>query len=411
MKKFLVVLLALGLIFAFSAPAAAADVKFSGSYHVMGQSISNQTLQKDAGATNAFYNQRLRIQTVFQVAEGLSLTTRFDAMEKVWGQANLTTDERNIQWERAYVTFAVPVGKFDVGYQTAGGFGTVFADQVVGGAARIKFTNKTGPWTFLALLEKDPEGDIGTSVADADRDKYAVAAIYKFANGEAGCLWEYFDDKRVSTETYRWNLLVPYFKATFGPAYVEGEIDYVWGTKEYDAGTADLDYKGLSAYLMAKVNLDMFYVGGQVAYVQGDDPSTANENESGFSGQDYNPCLLLFMSDQMNKHAGNLGFYATTNDTMSNAMLYQGFAGFKPMPKLDVMASFTFAQADEKPAGYVDDSIGTEFDITATYKIYDNLTYMVGFGYLWAGDYYKGTNASAQIDDTYIVMNQLTLKF
>ena len=36
MKKFLVVLLSLGLIVAFGATASAADVKFSGSYYVVG---------------------------------------------------------------------------------------------------------------------------------------------------------------------------------------------------------------------------------------------------------------------------------------------------------------------------------------------------------------------------------------
>jgi hypothetical protein len=419
MKRFLVVLLALGLIVAFSAPAAAADVKFSGSYHVMGQAISNQSLQKDAGASNAFYNQRLRIQTVFQVAEGLKLTTRFDAMERVWGEQGLSSSalgEENIQWERAYVTFMVPFGQFDIGYQSVGGFGTSFANAVSSGA-RLKYTYVNGPWKVLVLTDKGGEEDLGTTAADKDYDKYAVAPIYKFAGGEAGVLFEYFNDASNSAVVdgnykQKWWIVDPYFKATFGDLYLEGEFVWKGGTKyAYESGaTGDVDFDGISAYLMAKYNLAQFYVGGQFAYVSGDDPTTTDD-EAGFSGQDYNPCLLFFMDDQLNKHAGNIGFYATTNDTIGNAYLYQGFAGFKPMAKLDVKASFTFVQADEKPTGYADDSMGTEFDLTANYKIYDNLSYMVGFGYLWAGDYYKGTSTSNEVDDTYIVMNKLTLKF
>ena len=56
-------------------------------------------------------------------------------------------------------------------------------------------------------------------------------------------------------------------------------------------------------------------------------------------------------------------------------------------------------------------NIGNEFDISATYKIYDNLSYMVGFGYLWAGDAFMGSNSGATIDNDYLVTHKLTLSF
>ena len=106
----------------------------------------------------------------------------------------------------------------------------------------------------------------------------------------------------------------------FGDDAVEWESGY---TGE------DLDADALSAYVMANVDLGQFYVGGQFAYVQGDD-----------------------------------------------------------------------------------DEYGSEFDITATYKIYDNLSYMVGFGYLCAGDYFEGRDDDrGNTDDNYLVMNKLTLTF
>lgn len=419
MKKFLVVLLALGLIVAFSAPAAAADVKFSGSYYVAGWYNSNQSLQKDAGSSNAFYSQRLRVQTVFQVAEGLKLTTRFDAMERVWAQEALnatTNNEQNIQWERVYVTFNTLGGTFDVGYQSGGTFGTIFADQVAGGVPRIKYTYVNGPLKVLGVIEKGEELDKGTTCADKDYDKYIVAPIYKWDGGNAGILIEYLNDARKSHDAdgdykAKWWLLDPYFKATFGPVYVEGEFLWKTGKKQkFEAAGTDEDYNGKSAYLMAKVDLGQVYVGGQVSWVEGDDNGTTDKDESGWTGQDYNPCLILFGEDAFNKFGGNFGTYDTTGDTMTNAYLYQVFAGFKPLPKLDTMASFTLAKADEKGTN-VDDDYGTEFDITATYKIYDNLSYMIGFGYLWAGDFYKGTVAANKVDDNYMVMNKLTLTF
>lgn len=63
------------------------------------------------------------------------------------------------------------------------------------------------------------------------------------------------------------------------------------------------------------------------------------------------------------------------------------------------------------PASATDDNYGAEFDLTATYKIYNNLSYMIGFGYWWVGDYFKGTSTGNETDDDYIVMHKLTLAF
>jgi hypothetical protein len=60
---------------------------------------------------------------------------------------------------------------------------------------------------------------------------------------------------------------------------------------------------------------------------------------------------------------------------------------------------------------YVSDEYGSEFDLIASYKIFDNLTYSLGFGYFWTGDYYKGTSASNKVDDNYVVMHSLSLTF
>ena len=96
---------------------------------------------------------------------------------------------------------------------------------------------------------------------------------------------------------------------------------------------------------------------------------------------------------------------------MDNGYIYQIFAGMSPMEKLSLKASLSYAVADETYPGQVDDVYGTEFDVEAAYKIYDNLTYSVGFGYLWAGDYYKGNWSDLEIDNTYLLMNKLQVNF
>ena len=38
--------------------------------------------------SHAFFYQRVRLQPVFKIAEGLTFTARMDALEKQWGNTN-----------------------------------------------------------------------------------------------------------------------------------------------------------------------------------------------------------------------------------------------------------------------------------------------------------------------------------
>jgi hypothetical protein len=163
------------------------------------------------------------------------------------------------------------------------------------------------------------------------------------------------------------------------------------------------------------------YAGVNLVYVAGDDPGTNDKDEAGFPGcTDFNPLLMLFNWD-LNRWNGATGSYGTPGATaglnaatgISNATVVQAFVGMKPIPKLDVRVSYAIARADQDGAstGWQDKNYGSELDVTATYKIYDNLSYMVGFGYLWAGDWFKGTSSSKEVDNDYLITHKLTLTF
>ena len=434
MRKLLVALLALGLVFAFTAPAFAVDADFSGYYRLRGFWFNNEKAsdgklrdggKKAGGQENrAFYDQRLRVQMVFNVAEGLSVTSRFHAMDRVWGdweRVNVTPDTQgyqkdNIYWHRAYITAKTDIGKFDVGYQQGGVWGTVFGDTEADGRARVKYTGVFGPWIAIALWEKFDENDgfLTTNVSDEDFDAYAVAGIYKWDGGEAGLLFYYLDNKEnPDQKTTNW-LPLPYFKATFGPLYLEGEFVYYGGETDRDVGK-DSDWKGKAWYLYGKFNMGPAYVGAQYAFREGDDPTTTDV-ELGYPGTDYNPCVLLW-----NDNTSGLGYATgkskkgndisyTTGEGIENGSLAQIFAGFSPMEKLNLHASVTYAWADHTESG-VDDDIGWEFDLEATYKIFDNLEYWIGFGYLKTGDWFKGGDSANKIDDAWLIMHKLQMNF
>jgi len=438
MKKLFVVLLALGLLVAFSSAATAADVKLSGYYFIVGQYVSDTSLGKtasgDEGPSNAFYWQKLRFQPVIQVADGLKLSFRIDCHTGYWGDTvdgggrvgklpGYGQDNRNIRWRRTQIDAKLPYGlAIRAGVVQGGTFGTLWCDGNYD-EGRIYLFAKAGPGTIVALTGKAAERDIYTDNADADYDKYALGYLGKTEGIEYGVLWYYLRNA-ANTATYTANYHCPmaYMKGTFGPLYVEAEWNYFFGKdKEYFdpySGT-DIDRGGMSAYVNAKYTMGPAYVGGQLGWMQGNDPDTTDKNEAGYSGNaDYDPCLILWnsdYSDSIGSQFGGMGTYAKTTDSISNAWIAQVYGGFTPMEKLDLFASLTWAKADETPeAGgkkYVSDDYGYEFDITATYKIYDNLEYMVGFGYFVTGDFYKGTSDSNEVENNYLIINKLTLNF
>lgn len=447
MKKLLVVLLSLGLIFAFSMTASAVDVKFGGQYYLSGVYWANSGAVKDGDHTSrAFFYTRTRLQPVFQIAEGLTFTVRLDALEKQWGQTNFKnvnfSDEplsrkqnptyepgrgvqENVEFERAYVTAKTAIGAFQVGYQAADEWGTAFSDSGTT-RPRIVYLLPVGPVTIQAIYEKFYESDTAVPYGaakrhvDADYDTYALAPIFKFPGGNAGLLMKYYansSQRDPSLGAYKSNtyLIAPYMKATFGPVYVEAEFDY-WGGKaakfDSEAGASDKDLKSWAAYVKAQGNFGPAFAGMQFGYATGNDPDDPSEVKQypGGGGTSWNPALIL-MNDDLNTWGGGgvTSSPAGVTSKKYNMMLVNAFGGFKVTPKFQIDAAVTWAKVNEVAHG-VDDKLGTEVDLTATYKIYDNLSYMVGAGYLFVGDYFKGASHK-EVDNDYLLINKLTLNF
>jgi len=527
MKKFWVILLSLGLLMAFAMPAAAVDVKFSGSYYAMGWYVDNpsmldksapvDTATTSSWANNsrrssyAFYSQQFRLTTEFQVVEGLKLVTRIDALEKKWGDQSwaggtgetqsrtntwaggagaATKIQENIEFERAYLDFNVPFGKFQVGYMQFLTWGTDFLNTPLS-AGGIRYWYSQGPWLAVAAIEKRAEyltpaggklGAQGTASAmnstgtggsgyvgqgsDADKDVYDLGAIYKMKAGEAGLLYQYVRSSQYKTQYTNGYLtqisgLFPYAKLTFGNFFIEGEYAYGFGNiRSYEnngmatnsRGSAvgglaqDVSITAQNVFLHGKYDFKPAYVGLQFVYMSGDDNSNSDKMTGSLgsllqANYGFNRTLMLWNSDygdNLGAMPGNITAAMTNqrtgvgyqpNQFMDNVWFYQIYAGIKPMPKMDIKVAFSIANADKKPksdvgavgaAGYytgaavqefASSEYGKELDLTATYKIYDNLSYMIGAGYLWTGDYFKGYQSGVTVSNNYLLSHKLTLNF
>jgi len=478
MKRFWLVLLSLGLIVAFSTSAMAVDLKFSGEFYAAGLYQDKTTLWKDHGPSTAFYFQRLRLNTVFVVAPGLTLTTRADIMERSWGasrtapnavlqgyaanvsSAGTIAENENIAFDLAYVTYVSPIGIISAGYQIDSAWGTVFGDNSIP-TGKVSYVYMMGPWAFIAQTGKNsafnasgilgvggeqsyPRGTVvgaisNSDLSDADNTFYTLATRYSWNTGQAGFLYKYI---RIATlkhpglaalaaeDTIQIHVGIPYFKAQFGPVAVQSEIMYAYGTHNYESaginrvwGDNAWDaYRGtdgrrqisvLNGWVDVMADFDRFYVGGTFAYLSGQNPHHERQEQGIIDGgYDWNPMLILWNSDR-NQWAGNLnGAGGTANTAMANAYFYQVRGGVRPIDKIDIMASVAYAHAVIKPSdAWLYNSYGWEVDLTGTYKITNNLSYMLGLGYLFTGDYFKGTSSANDVQNDFLVINKLTLTF
>ena len=430
MKKILTVLMAAALVFAFAMPAAASDLKVSGSFYATGYYEDNNSLGA-TGPSHALVWQRLRMQPEWQIEEGLKVVARFDALDRRWGEADTSVagSDDNVDFDLAWVDFNTGIGNFKVGYQSLGLWGTSFADNNWFGG-KVAYSTAFGPLAVFVGWEKYTENDIvNPTQADSDKDYYSVAAIYQWEGGQFGATVKYTNDAVNSGATadpdtgYKEKsyLIAPYLKATFGPVAVEAEFNYLMGdVVKYELSSStrvDQSLEGLSYYVKGTVNLGPAYVGAQYAYVQGDDQTTSDSEAGQNAGSGYNPFLILYSDDcttwMGNRGTGNAATDYTDN-ILTNGYLYQVFGGVTPTEKLSIWAGFGGATADQATtanATYLNDDIGYEFDVTATYKIYDNLSYMIGFGYLWTGDWWKVDDADAKVDDDYVLLHKLSVTF
>ncbi len=463
MKRLWLVLLSLGLIVAFSTSAMAVDVKFSGEFYAAGVYVDKGEMVKNniwttgaeaANTSSAFYYQRLRLNTTFVVHPGLMLITRADIMERVWGNvvrapltnttdvmsAGTRAENENIAFDLLYAMYISPIGVFTAGYQIDNAWGTVFGDTSLP-TGKITYMFRGGPIMIGLQTGKNTDNSRNalnnTIKVDRDSSFYTAWISYNWKGGDAGFLTKYIrnaiprgtpgdtlaptflEDLGVKADVW---VFIPYVKAQLGPVALQAEFYYLWGKQTWE-GVHDLigrpDHQNMNqmtGWIDATGDFGMFYVGGTFAYVSGDDPATDQAEGGTLSGGlDWKPCLILWNSDMTYWTRMARGYDGTTTaGPMNNAYFLQARAGVRPVEKLDIMASVSWAHADKTlSAQWNSRDIGYEIDLTATYKITNNLSYMLGGGYLIAGDWFKGTDIAgfAEPQNNFLVLNKLTLTF
>ncbi|MDD3619454.1 MAG: hypothetical protein RBR09_09910 [Desulfobulbaceae bacterium] len=444
MKKFLSTAVALGAIAGLAATASALELKVTGSYLVDGYYINSGNGAAGGGGvypwdlpgiednnSDAWYWHEFRINPTLIVNDKIQMRgdIRMIDSDTVWGaQDDLQRfDGGNLRIDKIWLLYDSPIGKWEIGRRPAGAWMGDFVNSGTAADRIMLWAPAMDNFKAYAFLQKSLEVDAYEYWADdADTDYYEVAAGYVVEGMQAwlGLAWNRDmgqtlavdgagNEFTIDTDDADWWRVKGYADFKINDTFaVDGEFDYKWGDKNDGA----VDINGFAGIIGVNGNFGdlsgrLFY-----AYISGedDDPTedTAYDVSKGM-GADFEPLYILtgYEANVLNGDQGPT-FLGTAVRT-SGAHLVAAVADFKASEDLTLHGGIGWGQAadtDWLPGG-VDEDYGWEFDLGLAYKLYDNLTYELHFGWWVVGDFAEMGAANLETEDIWLLSHHLSMKF
>lgn len=380
-------------------------------------------------------------------------------------------DDDNIDWDWAYLQFKTGIGGFLVGRQNGNAWGTDFIDSA-GPRDRVTWIVPINNLYLAGVYEKNAEFDSDdVNEGSSDNDKYYLTATYKGEGFKTGLLYGYyryrtFQDMAQASDTaaatamanaagydlanYLANagaidlgafygqllaaginpvnlstceatahIFIPYFEGKFGPLGLQGEFAYAMADADYDA-INNAGKLSKDATVMA-YNLEGTYDVGPLTFQAGyarssGDANYADDDVESFGyiepGTDWGKTLILYSDIAgLEETLGSLG-----NPVGGGKACWDGYqvyylgVDYNVMDNLTLSAIVAKSKADDVIAGW-DDDHGLEYDLTLSWKIFDNLSYTATYAFLDAGDYWEMGNPATQVEDTFTLYHKLELEF
>ncbi len=359
MSKFLKVMIALVVIAGLAAPAIAEDrLGLGGQMRVRAWSLDNGT------DTSTFVDQRLRIGGKLSIAEGVSVTFRFDETERTWGDGGNEfgsgrLPQDGMQWDRAHFDLDMGnvhlrAGQQWLGYGLLGG--TVNAQE---GGLKV---DVKGPVAISAFWMLDDQRG-GTSTADSylfgaqvghKTDAYAGNV---FLAGQTKA-------KDAAESVY---LLGANAKFNLNAVKLAAELDFFFG----DANATD-DAVGTQLFVDASMAAsDTVTVGGQVYYALSADAGEVQYQNLGNDFGGWDPIMESVASDIQNEKMayGRPFDFAGGN---SGVIGLRAYGAFKFSDALNLGASVAYLTPED------DANTTRDSDLllvgSASYKVMANTT-------------------------------------
>lgn len=431
MKKILSTVAALGMVAAFAGTAVAADapagMDFSvkGYYLLQGKNIGNSNdgvgvafveSGTDDGNSKSWWEHDLRLFPTLKVNDKITLKSDVRlASSKVWyGSDSSTSNGNDISVHRAYMEYASPIGTIRTGLVDAGAWGGPYMNSVEGGYRFMVMPNfMPAPFSLTLFTQKIVENDaaVGTNntgMTDQDTDSYYAGVGYKMDMGDiAAAYYGVRSEAQAGSPALMANNY--WFNANLkvGIASIYAELGHKAG--EF---SATMDYDAWAGILLASAKAtDALTVTGAYFFATGEDTGTDKAQYMGATGtgKDFEP-LYIMTGDDMGVLNGD-GVNAAAGIQAAGVQAFGLFADFAVSPALTLHAGIGTGKADEVQTAGQDDDYGWEYDLGASYKLLDNLTYDLHFGYWAVGDFVKGGVASVVPNDVTVVTNSLKMTF
>ncbi|MFA7454072.1 MAG: hypothetical protein WCZ10_06410 [Desulfobulbaceae bacterium] len=451
--------MALGAIAGLAATASALELKVDGSYVVDGYYINSGNGAAGGGGvypwdlpgvvdneSDAWYWHEFRINPTLIVNDKIQMRgdIRLVDSDTVWGNQEGGDLDRfdggNLRIDKIWLIYDSPIGKWEVGRRPAGAWMGDFVNSGTAADRIMLWAPAMDNFKAYAFLQKSTERDAYSVWADdADNDYYEVAGGYVAEGMQAWLGLGWTRDQR-QTPSLDGDFLVDTFNnnAIFLPNQVtdfdnldqwrvkgyadfkindtfkvDGEFDYKWG----DRADGAVDISAFAGIIGVNGNFGdlsgrLFY-----AYISGedDDPTEATAYDvSKGTGADFEP-LYIMTGYETNVLNGDLGpnLLGTAVRT-SGAHIVAAVADFKASEDLTLHGGIGWGQAADTDwiiGQGVDEDYGWEFDLGLAYKLYDNLTYELHFGWWVVGDFAEMGAANLETEDIWLLSHHLSMKF
>jgi hypothetical protein len=428
LKKTVAIAAAAGALAAISVPAMALENEFHGSYY-FGTLFSNYnnggsgnfvpTLENPK--TNNYFEQRARIQYIAKASDDLKLVTHFE-IDNQFGKSTATTannnktngvgldaDVVNIEVKHAYLDFNI--GKnfnTKLGIQpykdTLKG---LFIDADIPG---ITTTTKLGAYTlglgftrfvdnYYAVPAAGTGATTATRVGDLNQDLFMLDNTFAFSKDTKAALSYYFLANYATADARNLNHTLGLSGETkIGPVALSGFVAKQLGHSRTAAGARGSNH-GWAANAAAKMAVGPGTARAGFLFTSGDKSTTDNDNNgwAPTTVSSYNESGLIILARNTANSPGNTDQYIRRSIT-NQAVAFLGYdAKLSDKLSLDggVGAAWVPSSAGA-PNNNASDFMGTELGLTASYKLYSNLTLQAQAGYMILGGYYEDSAAGAK---------------
>jgi len=441
-KKLLAVAAAGVLTVAAAVPAFALENEFHGSFtsfydlsnfSAAGNDGGNtlQGLQKDAPTENYFV-QRARLGYTAKVSDQVKLNTKFELDYTFWGNSSYSTgrnqggaigaDSVQIETKNVFLELNYPAVNAKIGMMPYNDSfkGILFDADMAGVLFAHDYSNAGVAAGFFRF------GDNGGTLGKNNYDMLSLDAKYSISKElKVGAAYYYITDNRKNapiasnaalldgngnpTNVYPAGTTftaVPdkdakisniglNFEGLVGPVALSG-----FALKQFGDLDTNVDAKGYALNLGAKLALLGGTLRSEFLYVSGGKDAFYNPGGAGGTegGGFYDAEMIILNRDKNAKTIDTAIVYDANN---VNQGVIMGSIGYDH-PCTDkitssVNAGFAAVAKNVNSRG-TSDYLGTELNLESNYKLTPNVTLGVRGGYVFLGDYFKGTNADNPYD-------------